>query len=75
MRRSRDETRPDPSRGLGAMGCVRLGSVSTNVLRAARGPVLIYSRSAEESMGRTSQEGAVPRSRRATPSRLPRDGS
>lgn len=31
------------SRGLGAMGRTRLGSVSTNVLRAARGPVLIYS--------------------------------
>jgi nucleotide-binding universal stress UspA family protein len=31
-------------RGLGAMGRVRLGSVSTNVLRAARCPVLIYSR-------------------------------
>ncbi len=31
-------------RGLGAMGRVRLGSVSTNVLRAARCPVLIYSK-------------------------------
>jgi nucleotide-binding universal stress UspA family protein len=31
------------SRGLGAMGRARLGSVSTNVLRAAKGPVLIYS--------------------------------
>lgn len=31
-------------RGLGAMGRTRLGSVSTNVLRAARCPVLIYSR-------------------------------
>ena len=31
------------SRGLGAVGRARLGSVSTNVLRAARGPVLIYS--------------------------------
>ncbi|HEU4492663.1 MAG TPA: universal stress protein [Rubrobacteraceae bacterium] len=30
------------SRGLGAVGRVRLGSVSTNVLRAARGPVLVY---------------------------------
>ncbi len=55
------------SRGLGAMDRARLGSVSTNVLRAARGPVLIYSRSAGESMGRTSQEGVVSRSRRATP--------
>ena len=35
------------------------------VLRAARCPVLIYSRSAGESMGRTSQEETVPRSRRA----------
>ena len=32
------------SRGLGAIGRARLGSVSTNVLRAARGPVLIYSK-------------------------------
>jgi nucleotide-binding universal stress UspA family protein len=31
------------SRGLGAVDRARLGSVSTNVLRAARGPVLIYS--------------------------------
>ena len=31
------------SRGLGAMGRARLGSVATNVLRAAKGPVLIYS--------------------------------
>lgn len=31
-------------RGLGAMSRARLGSVSTNVLRAARCPVLIYSR-------------------------------
>lgn len=30
------------SRGLGAVRRVRLGSVSTNVLRAARGPVLVY---------------------------------
>ena len=30
------------SRGLGALGRARLGSVSTNVLRAARGPVLIH---------------------------------
>lgn len=29
-------------RGLGATGLTRLGSVSTKVLRAARGPVLIY---------------------------------
>jgi hypothetical protein len=31
-------------RGLGAVGRARLGSVSTNALRAARGPVLIYSK-------------------------------
>lgn len=31
------------SRGLGVMGRMRLGSVSTNVLRAAKGPVLVYS--------------------------------
>lgn len=30
------------SRGLGAVGRARLGSVSTKVLRAARGPVLVY---------------------------------
>ena len=29
------------SRGLGPIGCARLGSVSTKVLRAAKGPVLI----------------------------------
>jgi nucleotide-binding universal stress UspA family protein len=32
------------SRGLGAGGRMLLGSVSTKVLRAARGPVLVYSR-------------------------------
>jgi hypothetical protein len=53
----------------------RLGSVSTNVLRAARCPVLIYSRAAGESMGRASQDDAVPRSRQATPSKLHRKGS
>ena len=30
------------SRGLGAVGRARLGSISTKVLRAARGPVLVY---------------------------------
>lgn len=30
------------SRGLGAMGRMRLGSVSTKVVRAARGPVLVH---------------------------------
>lgn len=33
------------SRGLGPISRVRLGSVSTKVVRAARGPVLVYSRS------------------------------
>ena len=32
------------SRGLGPIGRVRLGSVSTKVVRAARGPVLVYPR-------------------------------
>ena len=36
------------SRGLGVMGRARLGSVSTNVLRAAGGPVLIHSNPARE---------------------------
>ena len=40
------------SRGLGAMQRVRLGSVSTKVLHAAKGPVLIYPRPrAEENDG------------------------
>ena len=30
------------SRGLGAIGRMRLGSVSTKVLHAARGPLLVY---------------------------------
>jgi len=42
-------------RGLGAWGRARLGSVSTNVLRAARGPVLIYSQHE-----RVTPEGTVP---------------
>lgn len=33
------------SRGLGAMRRIRLGSVSTKVLHAAKGPVLVYPRS------------------------------
>ena len=33
------------SRGLGTIQRVRLGSVSTKVLRAAMGPVLVYPRS------------------------------
>jgi nucleotide-binding universal stress UspA family protein len=36
------------NRGLGVVGRTRLGSVSTNVLRAAHGPVLIYSKPAGE---------------------------
>jgi nucleotide-binding universal stress UspA family protein len=32
------------SRGLGALARVTAGSVSTSVLRAARGPVLVYGR-------------------------------
>ena len=34
------------SRGLGPVRCVRFGSVSTKVLRAAKGPVLVYPREA-----------------------------
>jgi nucleotide-binding universal stress UspA family protein len=33
------------SRGLGAVRRMRLGSVSTKVLHAAKGPVLVYPRS------------------------------
>ena len=36
------------SRGLGVIGRVRLGSVSTKILRIARGPVLIHARSLDE---------------------------
>jgi hypothetical protein len=55
------------SRGLGLIGRARLGSVSTNVLRAARGPVLIYSKPQEEITARASQQAAaaMPRSVRA----------
>ncbi|HET7270619.1 MAG TPA: universal stress protein [Rubrobacter sp.] len=58
------------SRGLSGMGRARLGSVSTNIIRAARGPVLIVSRPAEEITTRASREtiAAAPRSRPATPS-------
>ena len=51
------------SRGLGTVGRARLGSVSTNVLRAAKGPVLVHSRPAEEIMaGDTYEAAVVPRS-------------
>ncbi|HJQ27780.1 MAG TPA: universal stress protein, partial [Rubrobacter sp.] len=55
------------SRGLGSTGRARLGSVSTNVLRAARGPVLIYSKSLEETTARAARQAAaaVTRSERA----------
>ena len=55
------------SRGLGLMGRARLGSVSTNVLRAATGPVLIYSKPQDEITARAAQRAAVavPRSERA----------
>lgn len=52
------------SRGLGSIGRARLGSVSTNVLRAARGPVLIYSEPPEETTARAARQAVatVPRS-------------
>ena len=55
------------SRGLGVVGRARLGSVSTNVLRAARGPVLPYSRPAEEITAQTMQnaESVIPAERTA----------
>jgi nucleotide-binding universal stress UspA family protein len=49
------------SRGLGALGRVRLGSVSTNVLRAARGPVLIHALPAGEAAPSTARERAPER--------------
>lgn len=49
------------NRGLGVIGRVRLGSVSTNVLRAAQGPVLIYSKPAAEIAAREAT-AAVSRS-------------
>jgi nucleotide-binding universal stress UspA family protein len=49
------------SRGLGALGRARLGSVSTNVLRAARGPVLIHTLPAGEAAPSTTRERAPER--------------
>ena len=46
------------SRGLGALGRARLGSVSTNVLRAARGPVLIHALPAGEAAPSAARERA-----------------
>jgi nucleotide-binding universal stress UspA family protein len=58
------------SRGLGLMGRARPGSVSTNVLRAARGPVLIYSKPHEEITARAARQATVgvPRSEGTMPS-------
>ena len=55
------------SRGLGVIGRVRLGSVSTNVLRAAQGSVLIYSKPAAENAASREATAAVSRSGSATP--------
>jgi nucleotide-binding universal stress UspA family protein len=49
------------SRGLGMIGRARLGSVSTNVLRAARGPVLIHALPTGEAAPSATQERAPER--------------
>ena len=49
------------SRGLGILGRARLGSVSTDVLRAARGPVLIHALPAGESAPSAAREHAPER--------------
>ena len=46
------------SRGLGTLGRARLGSVSTNVLRAARGPVLVHALPAGEAAPSTTAGAA-----------------
>jgi nucleotide-binding universal stress UspA family protein len=56
------------SRGLGALGRARLGSVSTNVLRAARGPVLIHALPAGEA---PAGEAARSAARELAPERVP----
>jgi nucleotide-binding universal stress UspA family protein len=55
------------SRGLGMIGRARLGSVSTNVLRAASSPVLIYSRPKQEIPAQAPKEAAVSRPAPAYP--------
>jgi nucleotide-binding universal stress UspA family protein len=55
------------SRGLGVLGRARLGSVSTNVLRAASGPVLIYSKPKQEIPVGASQEATLSRAAPASP--------
>ena len=55
------------SRGLGVLGRARLGSVSTNVLRAARGPVLIHALPAGEAAPRVPWGAA----RENAPERVP----
>ncbi len=49
------------NRGHGALGRARLGSVSTNVLRAARGPVLIHALPAGEAARSAARERAPER--------------
>ena len=57
------------SRGLSVVGRARLGSVSTNILRAASGPVLIYSKPKREIPAQASQGAAMTRSAPAYPER------
>ena len=49
------------SRGLGMIGRARLGSVSANILRAARGPVLIHALHTGEAAPRATRERAPER--------------
>jgi nucleotide-binding universal stress UspA family protein len=53
------------SRGLGKIGRARLGSVSTKVLQAARGPVLVYPRPGV-TLGGVVAEGCVVKGRGKT---------
>jgi nucleotide-binding universal stress UspA family protein len=58
------------SRGLGTLGRVRLGSVSTNVLRAARGPVLIHALPVGELAGEAAPSATASATRERTPERV-----
>jgi nucleotide-binding universal stress UspA family protein len=47
------------SRGLGAAQRLRVGSVSTKVLRAARGPVLVVHRGPRETRGQSQAHDRI----------------
>jgi nucleotide-binding universal stress UspA family protein len=58
------------SRGLGTLGRARLGSVSTNVLRAARGPVLIHALPAGEAAPSEAADATASTTRERVPERV-----